>query len=181
MSSHCSPLRRAARIADASPTGLRADARVTRPLTKPDLLASSRSGLSFSRMGDQPRATARVARAFGEVTRRVWRRVSSVADLTRPALLRVDLRDGVAPSEISSAGPPLLFERLDRLRCAVPSPLTPAVAASTERSMLCARVFFGFAWLLLTCCSARYRSALVAMPSRITASLRECTRCLLDR
>ena len=117
----------------------------------------------------QARATARVARAFGEVTRRVWRRVSSVADLMRPALLRVDLREGVALPEISSAGPPLLLERLDKLRCAVPSPLTPAVAAPTVRSMLCALAFFGFAWLLLTCCSARYRSALVAMKSRITA------------
>ena len=104
--------------------------------------------------------------------------MSSVADLVRPALLRVDLREGVAPFEISSAGPPLLFERFDRLRCAVPSPLTPAVAAPTARSMLCALAFFGFAWLLLTCCSARYRSALVAMPSRIAAWLGECTRCL---
>ena len=95
--------------------------------------------------------------------RRVWRRVSSVADLVRPALLRVDLREGVALPEISSAGPPLLLERLDRLRGAVPSPLTPAVAAPTVRSMLCAFTFFGFAWLLLTCCSARYRSALVAI------------------
>ena len=113
--------------------------------------------------GFQPRATARVARAFGEVMRRVWRRVSSVADLMRPALLRVDLREGLALPEISSAGPPLLLERLDRLRCAVPSPLTPAVAAPTARSMLCGLAFFGFAWLLLTCCSARYRSALVAI------------------
>jgi len=96
----------------------------------------------------------------------------------RPALLRVDLRDGVALAEISSAGPPLLLERFDRLRGAVPSPLTPAVAAPTARSMLCGLAFFGFAWLLLTCCSARYRSALVAMPLRITARVRDCTRCL---
>lgn len=96
----------------------------------------------------------------------------------RPALLRVDLREGVAVPEISSAGPPLLLERLDKLRCAVPSPLTPAVAAPTARSMLCALAFFGFAWLLLTCCSARYRSALVAILTRITAPVRECTLCL---
>lgn len=127
----------------------------------------------------QPRAAARVARAFGEVMRRVWRRVSSVADLMRPALLRVDLREGFALPEISSAGPPLLLDRLDRLCCAVPSPLTPAVAAPTARSMLCALAFFGFARLLLTCCSARYRSALVAMVSRITARVRECTPCLV--
>ena len=126
----------------------------------------------------QARATARVARALGEVMRRVWRRVSSVADLIRPALLRVDLRDGVALPEISSAGPPLLFERLERLRCAVPSPLTPAVAAPTVRSMPRAFGFFDFAWLLLTCSSARYRSALVAVSSRITVWVRECTRCL---
>ena len=96
----------------------------------------------------------------------------------RPALLRVDLREGVALLEISSAAPPLLLERLDRLRCAVPSPLTPAVAAPTLRSMLCALTFFGFAWLLLTCCSARYRSALVGMVNRITGRVRECTCCL---
>ena len=101
-----------------------------------------------------------------------------MADLVRPALLRVDLREGFALPEISSAGPPLLLDRLDRLCCAVPTPLTPAVAAPTERSMLCALTFFGFARLLLTCCSARYRSALVAIADRITARVPECTRCL---
>lgn len=124
------------------------------------------SGVPHARRGRrscQARATARVARAWGEVTRRVCRRVSSEADLTRPALLRVDLRDGVPSADTLSAGPPLLFERLARFWRAVPTPLTPAVAALTVRSMRCAFAFFGFAWLLVTCCSARYRSALVAM------------------
>jgi hypothetical protein len=86
-----------------------------------------------------------------------------VADLTRPALLRVDLRDGVPSSDTSRAGPPLLFERFDKFWCAVPAPLTPAVAALTVRSLLCALTFFGLAWLLLICSSARNRPALVAM------------------
>jgi hypothetical protein len=45
--------------------------------------------------------------------------------------------------------------------------------------MLWALAFLGFAWLLLTCCSARYRSALVAMGRRITGRVRECTPCLV--
>lgn len=95
--------------------------------------------------------------------RRVCRRCSSVADFTRPALLRVDLRDGLVGFETSNAGPPLFVDRLDKLRCAVPSPLTPAVAAPTLRSLVRARTFLGLGGLLLICCSARNRSALVAM------------------
>ena len=76
-----------------------------------------------------------MARAFGEVIRRVWRRCKLDADFTRPAALRVDFREGVPPFEISSAGPPLLFERLERLWVAMPVPLTPAVAALTARSI----------------------------------------------
>ena len=56
-------------------------------------------------------ATARVARACGEVTRRVCREVKLDACFTCEALLRVDLREGLPEAETSSAGPPLLFER----------------------------------------------------------------------
>ena len=39
------------------------------------------------------------------------------------------------PFEFSSADPPLLFERLERLWLPLPVPLTPAVAALTARSI----------------------------------------------
>jgi len=63
------------------------------------------------------------------------------ADFTRPALLRVDLREGFALTDTSSTGPPLLVERRAKFCSASPSPLTPAVAAPTLRSTLCARTF----------------------------------------
>src|ERR1700710_838440 len=96
---------------------------------------------------DYARATARTARSFEEWVARCWRPVNCVPCLMRPALLRVDLREGLLISEeTSSAGPPL--GRFEKLRCALPVPVTPLVAAFTVGAGLWALGFFGFGRLL---------------------------------
>lgn len=118
------------------------------------------------------RLVEREARAAGELTLRVSRRARLVAALTRPVLLRVDLREGLPVCESSMRAPPLRAARFDAFRSAVwPAPtlrslaLTPTLEVSIASGLRGLRARLGFAGFALRCCSALNCSALVAIIS----------------
>src|SRR6478735_10289370 len=124
----------------------------------------------------QERAAAREASSLGEFVARFWRRVSCVACLMCPALLRVAFREGLLPSDDnSSEAPPL--GRLLKLRRALPVPVTPGVAAFTSAGGLRAFGFFGLGRLFASCCAELNCSALVAIPGSIVRDAADARRC----
>jgi hypothetical protein len=110
------------------------------------------------------------ARDWGDEALRIARRCRLESLFTRPALFRVDLRDGLPLRESSRSAPPLRSARRDTfLRPLRPPPtlrsvaLTPGKEVSTVRSRRVARGFFARAGRAARCWATLNRSALVAM------------------
>ena len=111
---------------------------------------------------------ALVARVLDDEAFLIARRCRFEVRLARPALLRVDFRDGLPVAESSRRAPPFLSARFDAFRVPLlPEParrsvaLTPGREVSTNSSRLRRRGDFGLGGRASRCCCALKAWALV--------------------